>query len=107
MRKHITQKKLKHLYPFTVAEGFLVVILTDQAMSDGTPIPFILFEAITGETYALNGYARASGKYRDYEEIWKDDPKQTGKKVPTSKVMELGLDLLRKQAPDVHQRIVG
>ena len=80
--------------------------LTDQQMSDGTPIPFILFEA-GGETYALNGYARASGQYRDYQEIWKEHPKKQGQKIPTSKVMELGLDLLKKHSPEVHQRIVG
>lgn len=106
MRKFITRKKLKHLYPFTLTEGWLVVLITEQVMSNGTPIPFILFEA-GGETYALNGYARASGQYRDYEDIWQDHPMQKDKKITTSKVMELAADLMKKHAPDVHQRIYG
>lgn len=75
-------------------------------MTDGTQIPYILFETPEA-TFALNGYARASGNYRDFEEIRKQHPKQPGAKVPTSKVMELAAGLLQKQHPDIHQRVFG
>lgn len=107
MKKLITQKKLGKHYPFTIPEGWLIVQLTNQVMSDGTPIPHIIFQAQTGEQYGLNGYARSSGLYRDYETIWRDNPSNHGQKVATSRVMELASDLMRKGAPQVHQRVFG
>jgi hypothetical protein len=102
----ITLQKLKDSYPFTLPTGSLQVKLSGETMTDGTPIPHILFES-DGVFYALNGYARASGKYSDYEAIWRDHPKQPGQKVPMAKVMGLGLEVLKKKFPDVHAKIVG
>jgi hypothetical protein len=103
----ISQKKLKENYPFDVPSGWLECELSGKLMSDGTPIPHILFVGADGVRYALNGYARSSGLYRDYESIWRDHPGKRGQKVPVQRVMSLGLQVLKEKYPDVHQRIVG
>lgn len=97
----ITRKKLSKDYPFTLPSGRLTCQLSGDVTSTGIPIPHILFEA-DGVLYALNGYARASGLYRDYEDIWRS---VKGKKVPMTKVMELAMVVLKDKFPDIYERV--
>lgn len=103
----ISQKQLKKNYPFKVRKGKLECELSGKTMPDGTPIPHIFFDGEDGVRYALNGYARSSGLYKDYESIWRDKPGKKGKKVPTQRVMTLGLQVLKEKFPEVHQKVVG
>ena len=92
---------------FTLRSGVLRWKLSKQLMSDRvTLIPYLLFDGDDSKTYALNGLARASALYHDYETIWRDNPERKGAKVPVTQVMALGLRLLEQQHPTIYQSIM-
>lgn len=83
---HVKKEEYGYKWPFTVPEGYIqckyrasVVFLTPE-----------------GKTYAVNGTARGGKEkygWRDFMEIWRDDPKYPGLelKVNIGWVIEQGL----------------
>lgn len=78
----ITQKEYGDKWPFTVSEGKLECRGSDQ----------VVFTA-NGTTYAVNGTAQVTKKYRHIREIWRDDPSLPGAKIDIGIIIERGLEL--------------
>lgn len=81
----ITEKEYGENWPFTVSSGSLecrrahdVVLVSD------------------GKVYALNGKARGNKSYRDFNEIWRDNPEFPGSKVPLGDIISRGSELCGK-----------
>ena len=104
-RKYISRKILRHKWPFSTEEGYLFWEITDQITSWGMPIPYLLFSS-EDKTYAINGYARASNRYIDFQEIQLEDPKTKAKKSILP-VMDLGLKLLQKENPEIYAQVIA
>jgi hypothetical protein len=81
--KRISKQELGKDYPFTVSEGELTCRNS-----------LVLFTA-DGQTYAVNGTARTSKRFKPIDEIWAEDPTIKGAKIDTGKVIEIGLELCR------------
>jgi hypothetical protein len=81
--KRISKQELGKDYPFTVSEG-------DLSCRNN----LVLFTA-NGETYAVNGTARSSRRYKPIDEIWAEHESIKGAKIDLSKVIEMGLELCR------------
>ncbi|MDQ3802462.1 MAG: YebY family protein [Acidobacteriota bacterium] len=54
----------------------------------------VIFTA-DGRTYAVNGIARGTKKYREVEEIWLDNPSIPGAKRDIGPIIERGLKLCK------------
>jgi hypothetical protein len=81
--KRISKQEMGKDYPFTVSEGDLTCRNN-----------LVLFTA-NGETYAVNGSARSSRRYKPIDEIWAEHESIKGAKIDLSKVIEMGLELCR------------
>ena len=76
-------------WPFTVDKGVI-------GCERGKAVKFV----VDRKTYAVNGTATAYSKeagfgWRDAREIWLDDPKNPGGKIPISDMITAGLALCR------------
>lgn len=80
----ISRETFGDLWPFTVEQGQL------QCLSS-THLVFIA----DGLTYAVNGTAKGSGKYRDIEPIRSPDPSDTRYPMSLQPVLDIGLPLCR------------
>lgn len=84
---YITKDTVDFAWPFTIAAGRMACL-------NGNHIVFITDD---GTTYAVNGLARGAIKngaaYKDFEEIWMDNPKSAGTKIPAAPVIEIGQKL--------------
>lgn len=76
-------------WPYTIPEG----ILNCEVRMAGGYKKLDVTLTYNGETYAINGSARGSAKYRPLEEIWKDDPRYPGSKVPDPGIVQRGTAL--------------
>jgi hypothetical protein len=82
----IQVKDFPNNWPFTVSEGIL--------RCDKQAIIFVS----NGETYAVNGIARAIGikkGWKEIDKIWKEDPKIRNLKMSLSPIIDRGLDLCK------------
>jgi hypothetical protein len=78
-------------WPYTIPEGTLNC---EIRMAGGYKKQDVTI-SYNGKTYAINGSARSSGKYRPLEEIWRDDPRFAGSKIPDPGIIQKGLALCR------------
>lgn len=77
----ISQSEYGDRWPYTVPNGILECQYNDVTLT------------YEGVTYAINGSARDTGKYRDLKEIWRDNPEFPGAKMPDAGIIERGLAL--------------
>lgn len=97
---HLSSEQIGESYPFQI-DGDLKVFLRRRG---DTLVPYVTLATKQGE-YAINGMARESGKYRDYQEIWKDNPKKPTSKMPMSGVMGLAMEMLKIKYPLVYEQL--
>lgn len=96
---HLSGEQIGEAYPFQI-DGDLKVFLRRR---EERLVPYVTLATTQGE-YAINGMARESGKYRDYQEIWKDNPKKPTSKMPMSGIMSLAMEMLRIKYPLVYEQ---
>lgn len=85
---YISADNVDFPWPFTALGGRVMCLNGNQ----------IVFKPDGGGIYAINGIARGAVKngtvnYKDLEEIWLDNPRGDGTKIPVQPVIEIGLKL--------------
>lgn len=81
---YVSRKQFGDTWPLTVEEGH-IRCLSGQA---------VVFSA-GGYVYAVNGTAKGRDKYRDIDEIWRDDPVYPGLKINIGPLLDYGLSLCK------------
>lgn len=69
----ISRSEYGDAWPFTVESGTLTGTRTGQSTSSGTVLAEVTFTS-GGKTYAVNGIAKATGRYAPLDDIWAADP---------------------------------
>lgn len=93
-RQVVTRKEFAANWPLKLD----VVTLRCKWPDSQRPQLHALLVEVGGDFYALNGTARAHAKangWRDVQEIWRDDPRNPGLKVPLTPLIERAQALCR------------
>ena len=83
----ISKQEFGNDWPFTVDEGIL-------ACKGSGGVGEVVFTA-NGASYAVNGVAKGTKKYRPIEEVWAENPTVPGTKKNIGPIIERGLKLCR------------
>jgi hypothetical protein len=83
----IARQDFGNAWPFTVEEGVL------SCKGKGGVGEVVL--TANGTTYALNGVAKGTKKYRPIDDIWAENPSLAGTKKDIGPIIERGLKLCK------------